>query len=103
VQFADFIIVVELLVPLVIPATLVQPVNLDDRLTVEFTFLDAVGPVRGGKAGLHVSVPVNDLQFGTPVTAPAGDAIRSIGNNDATATNAPRDLRIFNVPSSAAT
>jgi hypothetical protein len=100
-QLAAFINDVELLVPVVIPATPEQPENLAESLTVEFTFLDAVGPLIGGNAGLHVSVPVNDLQFGTPVTAPAGDAISIVDSNDATAKNTPKNLRMLNVPSSA--
>jgi hypothetical protein len=98
-QFAAFMVDVEELVPLVIPATPLQPVNFAESLTVEFTFLEAVGPVIGGNAGLHVSEPVNDLQFGTPVTAPAGEAISTIDSNDATAKNTPKNLRILNVPS----
>lgn len=101
VQFDAFKIDVEALVPLVIPATPEQPENLAESLTVEFTFLEAVGPEIGGKPGLHVSVPVSDLQFGTPVTAPAGAAISIIDSNDAKAANTPKDLRIFNAPSSA--
>ena len=50
-QFAAFKVDVELLVPLVIPATPLQPVKLAESLTVEFTFLEAVGPVIGGNAG----------------------------------------------------
>jgi len=100
-QFDAFKIDVEALVPLVIPATPEQPENLAESLTVEFTFLEAVGPDSGGNAGLHVSEPVSDLQVGTPVTAPAGDAIGTIDSNDATAIHTPKDLRIFNAPSSA--
>jgi hypothetical protein len=97
-QFDAFKIDVEELVPLVIPATPEQPPNLAESLTVEFTLLDAVGPVMGGNPGLHVSKPVNDLQFGTPVTAPAGGVISTIDSNDATATHTPKDLRILIAP-----
>jgi hypothetical protein len=96
VQFDAFKIDVEALVPLVIPATPEQPANLAESLTVEFTLCEAVGPDIGGNPGLHVSEPVNDLQVGTPVTAPAGDPISIVDSNDTTATNTPKDLRIFN-------
>jgi hypothetical protein len=98
VQFDAFKTDVEVLVPLVIPATPEQPEYLAVSLTVEFTFFDAVGPLIGGNAGLHVSVPVNDLQFGTPVTAPAGAATSTIDSNVPKARNTPKSFRILNNP-----
>ncbi|HTD49957.1 MAG TPA: hypothetical protein VK771_05120 [Acidimicrobiia bacterium] len=69
VQFCWVTFVVELLVPLVIPATPEQPVNVALSTTVEFTFV--LSP-SFGSGGDHVSVPENVLHVGgSGVAAPA--------------------------------
>jgi hypothetical protein len=93
VQFCCVSFVVDLLVPLVIPLTPLQPVSLADSVTVEFTF---VLTPSFGNAGFHVSVPVNDLHFGgNGPAAPAGAAADTASDpSNASATNSPKPLRM---------
>ena len=93
VQFCFRIFVVEVLEPLVIPATPLQPVSLDASLTVEFT---VVATPSFGSGGVHVSVPVNALHFGgNGPAAPAGaDAQMPSGTSIEIANNKPRPLRM---------
>src|SRR5262249_23217305 len=81
------------LVPLVMPATPVQPPSLAASVVAPVTSLASPS---FGSGGFHVSVPVNVLHFGGSGVAAPDElaAITPIGRQSATAMSRPKTLRM---------